>query len=99
MKDEDLIKFIDMQALMTWRNKGVVSTDRPYAQNIGLGNEIHMQLVEASKYDFDQIPYKVEEYFDLIEKITGRRYHCYEYHGHPEAETVVVILGCAGSTV
>jgi pyruvate-ferredoxin/flavodoxin oxidoreductase len=42
MKDEDLIKFIDMQALMQWRNKGIVSTDRPYAQNVGLGGEVHM---------------------------------------------------------
>jgi len=32
-------------------------------------------------------------------EITGRRYHCYEYTGHPEAETVVVILGASGSTV
>jgi pyruvate-ferredoxin/flavodoxin oxidoreductase len=32
-------------------------------------------------------------------KITGRRYHVYEYSGHPEAETIIVILGCAGSTV
>lgn len=32
-------------------------------------------------------------------EITGRRYHCYEYTGAKDAETVVVILGAAGSTV
>lgn len=42
MKDEDMLKFIDMQALMEFRNRGIVSTDRPYAQNVGLGGEIHM---------------------------------------------------------
>lgn len=56
MKDEDLLKFIDMQALMNFRNKGVVSTDRPYTQNIGLGGDVHMQLLEAQKFDFDRIP-------------------------------------------
>jgi pyruvate-ferredoxin/flavodoxin oxidoreductase len=47
MKDEDILKFIDMQALMEFRNRGVVSTDRPYSQNCGLGGEIHMQVLEA----------------------------------------------------
>ena len=32
-------------------------------------------------------------------EVTGRRYHCYEYTGAEDAETVVVILGAAGSTV
>lgn len=32
-------------------------------------------------------------------EVTGRRYHCYEYTGAADAETVVVILGAAGSTV
>jgi len=36
---------------------------------------------------------------DLLHEITGRRYHCYEYYGHPEAETVIVLLGASGSTV
>lgn len=42
IKDEDLIKFIDMQALMNFRNKSIVSTDRPYSQNSLLGNEVLM---------------------------------------------------------
>ncbi|MCS6985156.1 MAG: hypothetical protein NZM25_08565 [Leptospiraceae bacterium] len=36
-------------------------------------------------------------------EITGRRYHLYEYFGHPEAEDVVVLMGsaadCAEETV
>lgn len=64
MKDEDMLKFIDMQALMEFRNRGIVSTDRPYAQNVGLGGEIHMQMMESQKFDFDKIPASVEKYFD-----------------------------------
>jgi pyruvate-ferredoxin/flavodoxin oxidoreductase len=98
MKDEDLMKFVDMQALMEFRNRAVVSTDRPYAQNVGLGGEVHMQMLEASKFDFDKVPASVEKYFDLMFEITGRRYHVYEYSGAKDAETVIVILGAAGST-
>lgn len=58
-----------------------------------------MQLLEAQKFDFERIPEAVEKQMDLVYEITGRRYHCYEYYGHPEAETVIVILGASGSTV
>lgn len=34
-----------------------------------------------------------------MHSITGRRYHCYEYFGHKEAETVIVLLGACGATV
>ena len=56
-------------------------------------------MMESQKFDFDKIPASVEKYFDQIHEITGRRYHCYEYYGHPEAETVIVVLGASGSTV
>lgn len=55
--------------------------------------------MESQKYDIDRIPEAVEKQMDLLHEITGRRYHCYEYYGHPEAETVIVLLGASGSTV
>jgi len=58
-----------------------------------------MQTLESQKFDFDKVPASVEKYFDLLFNITGRRYHCYEYYGHPEAETVIVVLGASGATV
>lgn len=50
-------------------------------------------------YDFERIPDTVEKYFDLMYQVSGRRYHCYEYYGAEDAETVIVVLGCAGSTI
>ena len=88
-----------MEALLRWRNRGVASTDRPYAQNVGFGPEIAMQCLESAKYDFDQVPRIAEEYFDRMHTITGRRYHCYEYYGHPEAESVFILMGSASATV
>lgn len=33
-----------------------------------------------------------------FEKATGRKYEIFEYYGHPEAETVMIIMGASALT-
>ena len=36
---------------------------------------------------------------DRFAALTGRRYHLFDYVGHPEAERVIVIMGSGAETV
>ena len=46
----------------------------------------------------DAVPGIVAEVFDELAGRTGRRYRLAEYHGAPDAERVVVVLGSAWGT-
>ncbi|KAH0575434.1 Pyruvate-flavodoxin oxidoreductase 1 [Spironucleus salmonicida] len=98
MTDDQLSQFIDYQSLMDWKNKSVASTDRPYAQNVGLGGEVAMQLLESQKHDINKVCQKFEKYFTLLKQLTGRSYHCYEYYGDANPETVYVLMGSSTGT-
>ncbi len=36
---------------------------------------------------------------DRFAQLTGRQYHLYEYHGAPDAERVIMLMGSGGETV
>nr|WHT24108.1 pyruvate synthase [Giardia intestinalis] len=96
--DADIKDFLCEDRLAKWRSENAMDTDRPIASNIGLGGEIHMQIVESQGAVFDSIPYRIEEAFDLLYQKTGRRYHCFEYFGHPTPDVVVVVMGATSLT-
>ena len=45
------------------------------------------------------VPTIVAAEFDRLAELTGRRYRSFDYHGHPEAERVVVVMGSGAGTV
>src|SRR5699024_7509473 len=61
--------------------------------------DIFFQAKESINRFYDAVPDIVEEYMQEIGKITGREYHPFMYHGHPEAENVIVAMGSVTETV
>ena len=58
-----------------------------------------MQNSVAAQRFYDAAPALVQETMDEVGALTGRQYKLFDYHGHPEADRVVVAMGSSTSTV
>ena len=60
------------------------------------GQRVEIPMLDA--YVAFMMPDIVAADMDRFEQLTGRRYRLYDYHGHPEATDVVVVMGSAAGT-
>ena len=71
----------------------------PIIRGTGQRPDIFFQnAVAANKY-YEECPLLMEEVFNDVAKVTGRQYGLFEYHGHPEAEKIAIIMGSAAKTM
>jgi pyruvate-ferredoxin/flavodoxin oxidoreductase len=82
--DEDLIALHRLRALNP--NKPVL---RGSAQN----PDVFFQAREAANPFYQEVPETVQTVMDRVAEQTGRHYHLYDYHGAPDAERAMVIMG------
>ena len=58
-----------------------------------------MQNAVAAQRFYDNAPALVQQTMDEVGALTGRQYKLFDYHGHPEADRVIVAMGSSTSTV
>jgi hypothetical protein len=56
---------------------------------------VYFQARETVNPFYACIPGAVQAAMDALGERTGRRYRLAEYHGHPEADRVIVVMGSA----
>ena len=65
----------------------------PVIRGTAQNPDVFFQGREAANPFYDAVPGIVAEVFDELATLTGRRYELVEYHGAPDAERVVVLMG------
>jgi pyruvate-ferredoxin/flavodoxin oxidoreductase len=60
---------------------------------------VYFQARETVNPFYAACPEIVQRTMDKFAALTGRAYRLYEYHGAPDAERVIVVMGSAGETV
>jgi pyruvate-ferredoxin/flavodoxin oxidoreductase len=60
--------------------------------------DVAFQAREAVNPYTDAMPARVQVAMDQFAALTGRQYHLFDYHGHPQAERVLVLMGSGAST-
>lgn len=73
--------------------------DHPVVRGTSQNPDVFFQAREASNPHYDRVPEVVMEVMDEFYSHTGRRYHLFDYVGHPEAERVIVIMGSGEGAV
>ncbi|KAL0251055.1 hypothetical protein GEMRC1_000269 [Eukaryota sp. GEM-RC1] len=81
-----------------WRYKSAIKNNDPTISGSGCNNDLWWQICEAQMPDRRNLPNVVEQGMDVLYNITGRRYHLFNYYGHPEAEHIIVMMGSGAST-
>ena len=89
---EDLRPLVDWEALKEFRLRAL-NPDSPVTRGTAQNGDIYFQQMESGNHFYTNIPEMVQEYMDELAKITGRRYHLFDYYGAEDAEEVIIAMG------
>jgi len=97
LADDDLRALLDEDAIAGHRRRAL-SPDRPVLRGSAQNPDTFFQAREAANPFYDACPALVQHTMDRLAEVTGRRYHLFDYVGHPEPERVIVLMGSGAET-
>jgi pyruvate-ferredoxin/flavodoxin oxidoreductase len=97
LSDEDLAAVVGSEHVRAHRDRGL-SPDRPRLRGSAQNPDVYFQAREAINPFYAAVPRIVQAIMDRLAQRTGRHYGLVDYHGHPEAERVVVLMGSGATT-
>ncbi|MBK5106569.1 MAG: pyruvate:ferredoxin (flavodoxin) oxidoreductase [Anaerolineales bacterium] len=97
LTDEDLRAMIDDELVRAHRARGL-SPDRPVLRGTAQNPDVYFQARETVNPFYEACPGIVQEAMDKFASLTGRQYHNIDYFGAPDAERVIVMMGCGAIT-
>jgi pyruvate-ferredoxin/flavodoxin oxidoreductase len=98
LADDDLRSLIPQAPILAHRNRAL-TPDRPVIRGTAQNPDVYFQARETVNSFYNACPGLVQSAMDDFAQLTGRTYHLFDYHGHPEAERVVVLMGSGCETV
>lgn len=91
-EDEEIAKLVDWEAIQKFKSKSL-NPERPVTRGTAQNPDIYFQGREASNSYYLNIPSVVENYMHEVNKVTGRNYGLFNYHGAADAESIIVAMG------
>jgi pyruvate-ferredoxin/flavodoxin oxidoreductase len=70
-----------------------LTPDRPVLRGTAQNPDVYFQARETVNPFYDRCADLVEQAMAKFGELTGRRYHLYEYHGAPDADRVIILMG------
>jgi len=98
LTDDDLRAVLDEADLASFRARAM-TPDHPTLRGTAQNPDVYFQGREAVNRFYDDLPDAVQATMDKLAATAGRSYHLFDYHGHPEAERVVVAMGSSIETI
>lgn len=95
---DDMREMIDDELVKAHRARGL-SPDRPELRGTSQNPDVYFQGRESVNKYYDACPQIVQKTMDKFASLTGRKYNLFDYYGAPDAERVIIIMGCGGETV
>jgi len=98
LSDDQLRELVPEDLIRAHRRRAL-SPEHPYIRGTAQNPDTYFQSRETVNPFYAAVPGLVEKAMDTFAGLTGRRYSLVEYHGDPEAERVVVVMGSGAQTV
>ncbi|HQZ37509.1 MAG TPA: pyruvate:ferredoxin (flavodoxin) oxidoreductase [Vicinamibacterales bacterium] len=92
LSDEDLRALIDDPLLIAHRARAL-NPDHPFIRGTAQNPDVYFQMREAANRYYQRVPDVVARAMARFEARVGRHYGLCEYHGAPDAERVIVMMG------
>jgi pyruvate-ferredoxin/flavodoxin oxidoreductase len=92
LPDEVLREMIDERCVIAHRARAL-SPDHPVLRGTSQNPDVYFQARETVNPFYAACPDIVQRAMDRFAELTGRSYSLFEYHGAPDAERVVVLMG------
>jgi len=94
LEDDDLAALVREEDIVAFRSRGL-SPDAPVVRGTAQNPDVFFQAREAANRFHDATPAVVQDVMDELGDRTGRRYSLVDYHGAPDADRVIVLMGSA----
>jgi pyruvate-ferredoxin/flavodoxin oxidoreductase len=98
LEDDDVRALIRDDDVLAFRNRGL-TPDAPLVRGTAQNPDVFFQAREASNPYHLAVPGIVAEVMDELAARTGRQYGLVDYHGAPDADRVIVVMGSASGAV
>jgi pyruvate-ferredoxin/flavodoxin oxidoreductase len=76
-----------------------LNPDNPFIRGTAQNPDVYFQGRESVNSYYAATPGIVQETMNQFASLTGRQYHLFDYHGDPEAERIIVLMGSGADTV
>jgi pyruvate-ferredoxin/flavodoxin oxidoreductase len=90
---EEILRAMIDDARITEHRARALSPDHPVLRGTAQNPDVYFQARETVNRFYAACPDVVQRTMDKFASLTGRQYRLYEYHGAPDAERVVVLMG------
>ncbi|TAK20768.1 MAG: pyruvate:ferredoxin (flavodoxin) oxidoreductase [Chloroflexota bacterium] len=97
LADDTFRAMIDDKYILDHRRRGL-NPENPVLRGSSQNPDVYFQAREAVNPYYMVTPEIVQRAMDTFAGLTGRQYRLFEYHGAPDADRVIVVLGSAGVT-
>jgi pyruvate-ferredoxin/flavodoxin oxidoreductase len=97
--DQDLMRAMLPDELVLENRLRGLTPDAPTVRGTAQNPDAFFQGREASNSYHNAVPGIVDQTMDEFAERTGRRYNLVDYHGAPDAERVIVIMGSGAGAV
>jgi len=98
MSADDMHAMMDDELIYEHRNRAL-NPDNPFIRGTAQNPDVYFQGRESVNRYYEATPEIVQRAMDRFAGITGRRYRLFDYHGDPDAERVIVLMGSGADTV
>jgi pyruvate-ferredoxin/flavodoxin oxidoreductase len=98
LEDADLRRMIPDELVAGFRARAL-TPEKPVIRGTAQNPDAFFQAREACNGFYTDAPAAVQEAMDEFAEIAGRQYQLIDYHGHPEATKLVVIMGSGADVV
>jgi pyruvate-ferredoxin/flavodoxin oxidoreductase len=92
LTDRQIRAMIDDNLVFEHR-KRALNPDHPFIRGTAQNPDVYFQGRETVNPYYDRTPGIVQACMDKFAALTGRQYRLFEYHGAPDAERVIVVMG------
>jgi pyruvate-ferredoxin/flavodoxin oxidoreductase len=98
VSEEQMRAMMDDELVYQHRNRAL-NPDNPFIRGTAQNPDVYFQGRETVNPYYNATPGIVQKTMDRFGEMTGRRYGLFDYHGDPNAERVIVLMGSGADTV
>jgi len=97
LSDNQIRGMIDDELVYEHRGRAL-NPDNPFIRGTAQNPDVYFQARETVNRFYLDAPQIVQRAMDRFAELTGRQYRLFDYHGDPQAERIIIVMGSGADT-